>query len=172
MIVPLPSPEILFDHVDDFLQEFTDIEEVASGVASIGDAASYALVWEWGNARQRQIGPKTTLGINPDGKRVFLSIQAPHGYIRVNEPLYWAALEEEIDAMEFTGGSSAAIRREMGQAAKRAAKRVQEIIQEHVPVDHGDLHDSIKVVNPGDELLEQAEEDNAVDVDSEDIEDE
>jgi hypothetical protein len=112
------------------------------------------------------------LGINPDGKRVFLSIQAPHGYIRVNEPLYWAALEEEIDAMEFTGGSSAAIRGEMEQAAKRAAKRVQEIIQEHVPVDHGDLHDSIKVVNPGDELLEQAEEDNAVDVDSEDIEDE
>src|SRR5580765_2079633 len=69
----------------DGYKEAADAGPVRGGVISEGDAAAYALVWEWGNARQTKEGPKTVRGINPDGQPVWLSIQAPYGYIRIHE---------------------------------------------------------------------------------------
>ncbi len=135
---------------------------VEAGVKVEGDAAAYALVWEWGNIRQQRIGPKTTLGTNPDGKRVYLSIQAPTGYIRVNTPSFLAALKEELAKVKFSNVSTGRVSAELEKAAKRTAARMRDIIREHAPVDTGELHDDIKVVNPGDPLLDQAEDDNAL----------
>jgi hypothetical protein len=159
------SPSLLFDKDKlDFLA--LELKEqnnlIEAGVKVEGDAAAYALVWEWGNARQKQIGPKTTLGINPDGKRVYLSIQAPMGYIRVNTPLFAAALKEELAKVRFSSVSTGAISSELEKAAKRTAQRIAQIIREHAPVDTGELHDDIKVVNPGDPLLSESDDDNAL----------
>ncbi len=159
------SPSLRFDTDKlDFL--FLELKEQAglteAGVKVEGEAAAYALVWEWGNARQHQIGPKTTLGVNPDGKRVYLSIQAPTGYIRVNTPLFVAALKEELAKVRFSNVSTGGVSAELEKAAKRTALRMRDIIREHAPVDSGELHDDIQVVNPGDPLLDQAEDDNAL----------
>jgi hypothetical protein len=149
--------------LDKFLLEFEQQHgEVSSGVSVEGPAAAYALVWEWGNARQVRVGPKTTVGTNPDGKKVFLSIQAPRGYIRVNSPLYWAALEQEMQKVKFAGTSTGAIHDELEAAAERIATRVRDIIREHAPVDTGQLHDEIQVVSVGDILLDESDEQGAL----------
>lgn len=147
-----------------FLSEFERLRKdpVEAGVGVEGPAAAYALVWEWGNARQTQIGPRTTVGTNPDGQRVFLSIQAPRGYIRVNEPLYWAALEQEMQKVNFMGSTPEAVREELEVAATRICKRIRDIIREYVPIDTGQLHDEIRVIDVGDELLDEAKDDGAL----------
>ena len=149
--------------MDFLLLELEQQDQVTeAGVKVEGPAAAYALVWEWGNARQTQIGPKTTLGTNPDGKRVFLSIQAPEGYIRVNAPLYAAAIKEEMAKVKFSGTSTGAISDQLRKAAVASVQRIADIIKDHAPVDTGQLHDSIKIVMPGDPLLDQAEEFNSM----------
>jgi len=135
---------------------------IEAGVKVEGEAAAYALVWEWGNARQTQPGPKTTLGVNPDGERVYLSIQAPTGYIRVLTPQFLAALQEEMGRVRFTSASTGAVTDALEKAAIRTARRIAELIREHAPVDSGELHDDIKVVMPGDSLLDQAEADGSL----------
>ena len=145
--------------LDKFLLEFQQQNKtVEAGVGVEGPGAAYALVWEWGNARQTQIGPRTTIGINPDGTRVFLSIQAPRGYIRVNTPLYWAALESELNKVKFSGSTTLAIREELERAAVKAANRIRDIIREHVPVDTGQLHADIRTIGIGDSILDEAED--------------
>lgn len=159
------SPSLLFDEDKlDFLSlELGEQNNlVEAGVKVDGEAAAYALVWEWGNVHQTQIGPKTTLGVNPDGERVYLSIQAPTGYIRVNTPLFMAALKEELSRVKFSNVSTGGVSQELEKAAKRTARRWVDIIRQHVPVDTGQLHDEIQVVNPGDSLLDSAEEHDAL----------
>ena len=57
--MPELAPEFLFDKLDEFLLEFEQHDqEIKAGVAVVGDAAAYALVWEWGNTRQSKPGPK------------------------------------------------------------------------------------------------------------------
>ena len=47
--ISLPYPTTLFDKLDEFLLEFEEQDqEVEAGVMSSGEAAAYALVWEWG----------------------------------------------------------------------------------------------------------------------------
>jgi hypothetical protein len=147
-----------------FLSEFAQADRtpIEAGVGVEGPAAAYALVWEWGNIRQTKIGPKTTIGTNPDGERVFLSIQAPHGYIRVNTPLYWAAFEQEIGRLKFTSTTAEGIHEEFQQVVERTASRVRDIIREHVPVDTGQLYDDIRVISAGDDLLDEDEDSNAL----------
>ena len=41
-------------------------------------------------------------------------------------------------------------------------KRIADIIREHAPVDSGELVSDIKIVAPGDPLLDEAEEFNAM----------
>jgi hypothetical protein len=149
--ISLPYPTVLFDKLDEFLLEFSEQDqEVQAGVASDGEAAAYALVWEWGNMRQKFIGPKTTLGLNPDGQRVWLSIQAPTGWIRVNEAQYWQFFEEEMAKAKFSSPSTGDISDELRGIARRAAKRICELMKDTVPVDSGDLRDSLEVVDPED----------------------
>jgi hypothetical protein len=147
-----------------FLSELEQLEKepVAAGVGVEGPAAAYALVWEWGNARQHQIGPRTTLGINPDGERMYLSLQAPRGYIRVNEPLFWIAAMNEMNKVGYRGTTPQEVRAELEKTAERICNRIRDILQEHVPVDTFQLHDAIRTIRVGDPLLDEQEVDNTL----------
>lgn len=132
---------------------------VRGGVVSEGDGAAYALVWEWGNARQTKQGPKTVRGTNPDGEEVWLSIQAPEGYIRISEPVYIAILQEKLAGINFSDISNgSAIRKEILKASQEAAIEIAEIIKENAPEDTGQLKNSIKPAKPNDEDLELDDE--------------
>src|ERR1035437_3474806 len=147
-----------------FLAEFAqaDKKPIEAGVGVEGPGAAYALVWEWGNIRQHFIGPKTTIGTNPDGEQVFLSIQAPHGYIRVNKPLYWAAFEQELGHLRLNSTAGAGIHEEFQKVVDKTAVRVRDIIKEHVPFDTGQLYSDIRTINAGDDLLDEDEGMNAL----------
>lgn len=147
--VPLalfPNLSDLYKQLHDFVQEMEDVDErIESGIVSVGDAAAYANVWEWGNLRQTKEGPKTTLGINPDGDQVWLTIQAPYGYIRVNMETYQLIMMEEIDKVNFAQTSGRDIDKQLKRATDRISKRILEVLKDTVPVDSGDLQDSLHV---------------------------
>jgi hypothetical protein len=141
------------------MQDASAAGPVRGGVQSEGDAAAYALVWEWGNARQTQKGPKTTLGTNPDGEQVWLSIQAPYGYIRINEAEYIKIIENELGSMDFGGmGTGQEILDAIRESSGFAAQKIAEIIREHAPVDSGMLRESIQPCHPDDPDLETEDE--------------
>jgi len=133
------------------VQEASEEGPIRGGVVSEGDAAAYALVWEWGNARQTQKGPKTVRGENPDGESVWLTIQAPMGYIRINEAEYIRIIEDQLGAMDLgnleTGQD---IRKAMKAASGRAANLIAEVIKQFAPIDSGALRDSIGAADPDD----------------------
>jgi hypothetical protein len=159
MAAPIIYATTMFDKLDEFLLEFAEHnQEVNAGVASVGEAAAYAEVWEWGNARQSEAGPKTVLGTNPDGEQVWLSIQAPSGYIKINENAYWDALKKELSKVKFSGTNPKAITEELAAAGKRAMKICAELIADSAPVDKGTLRDSFKVVEDGDPLLDDSDD--------------
>jgi hypothetical protein len=146
----------LFDKLDEFMLEFKEHDqEISAGVASFGEAAAYAEVWEWGNARQTKEGPKTVLGINPDGDNVWLSIQAPVGYISVNENLYWDILKQELGKVKFSSSNAKGITEELEKASLKAMKRIRDLIADTAPYDKGDLSESFQVVKPNDVLLDK-----------------
>ena len=161
--VPLPdfdgeTVKALTKVLDGF-KEAADEGPVRGGIVSEGDAAAYALVWEWGNARQTKAGPKTVQGVNPDGETVWLSIQAPMGYIRVNEAEYIKILQNQLEAMDLGSlETGEEIRKGMEEASAKAAALIAEVIKEYVPVDSGDLRDSIGPAEPNDPELEVVEE--------------
>lgn len=135
----------------DGYQKAADAGPVRGGIVVTGDAAAYALVWEWGNARQTKEGPKTVKGMNPDGDQVWLSTQAPFGYIRINEPMYFQILEEKLGAADFSDAVSAKeIVDEIKKASAAAAEIIAEVIREHAPVDSGELRESIGPADPDD----------------------
>jgi hypothetical protein len=128
---------------------------VRGGVVSTGDAASYALVWEWGNARQTKQGPKTVKGMNPDGSSVWLSIQAPFGYIRIHEAEYIRILEQQISDADFKQVESGKdIRKVLKQVAATAGAKIADVIRSVAPIDSGDLRESIKAATPDDPDLD------------------
>ena len=158
----LPSilvPVANFQNIDQVLRHLAGVEEVEAGIASVGDAAAYALVWEWGNLRQTREGPRTIQGTNPDGSEVWLSSQAPFGYIRVNEARYWGIVQEVLANVNMDQTNSRAMSQELKRAAREIIKRMVAVTQETVPVDRGDLHDSLRPVNPGDALLSEEGDD-------------
>lgn len=133
---------------------------VRGGVISEGDAAAYALVWEWGNARQTKEGPKTVKGINPDGEEVWLSVQAPFGYIRIHEPDFIRIIEnklEEIDLSDAVTGKQ--VRQEMMKASSAAAEQIADMLREFAPKDKGGLRESIGPADPNDPDLAIEDED-------------
>src|SRR6266850_3972819 len=96
--MPDLTPVALFDKLDEFMLEFEQHDqEIKSGVMVVGDAVGYAEVWEWGNLRQTKPGPRTVIGTNPKGDMVWLSSQAPFGWIRVNEDEIWNAVRKELE---------------------------------------------------------------------------
>lgn len=153
---PTVYATVLIDKLDEFMLEFREHDqEISAGVASFGEAAAYAEVWEYGNIRQTKEGPKTVLGINPDGENVWLSVQAPVGYISVNENLYWSILKEELGKVKFESTNAKGITEELEKAAVKAMKRICKIIADTAPYDKGDLSESFQVVNPNDSLLDK-----------------
>jgi hypothetical protein len=153
----IPTLSFNIKGVDKFLAELEEGFEIQAGVASMGEAAAYSYVWEYGNARQVKEGPRTTKGINPDGEVVWLSIQAPTGYIAVSESQYHEILKDELSKVTFSGNASA-IKKEFNGAVVRAMERIKEIIEDNAPVDEGDLSESFKVLKPGDSLLNSDDE--------------
>jgi hypothetical protein len=133
---------------------------VRGGVVSEGDAAAYALVWEWGNARQTKQGPKTVRGMNPDGEEVWLSIQAPSGYIAIHEPEFLQIIQYQLGAVDFSEAETGKeIRAEMKRASTAAARMIAELIKDFAPVDKGALRDSIEAADPDDPDLAVEDED-------------
>jgi hypothetical protein len=132
-------------------QEAAEAGPVRGGVVSEGDAAAYALVWEWGNARQTKQGPKTVKGMNPDGSEVWLSIQAPSGYIAIHEPEFLQIINYQLGQIDFSEAETGKeIRDEMKKASANAARMIAEIIKDFAPVDKGTLRESIEAADPDD----------------------
>lgn len=159
----MPAPTIyatsMFDKIDEFLLEMAEHDkEIKCGVASVGPASAYAETWEWGNVRQSKPGPKTVLGQNPDGEQVWLSIQAPFGYIKINENAYWDALKQELAKVSFKGPGAKQITEELQAAGKRAMRLCAQLIGDSAPVDKGDLSHSFKVVEDGDPILDNSDD--------------
>lgn len=160
--IPLPAlDELAVKEIKKTLDGFKEASAegpIRGGVASEGDAAAYALVWEWGNARQTKKGPKTTLGMNPDGSQVWLSLQAPFGYIRINEDKYIEILQKELAEMKFGKLQGKEILDALRQASINASEKIAELIRETVPVDSGNLKESIVAMEPDDPDLEEVDQ--------------
>lgn len=160
--VPLalfPKLDDLYKQLHQFIQEMEDVDErIESGIVSVGDASAYANVWEWGNVQQTKKGPKTTLGINPDGEQVWLTIQAPSGYIRVNQATYELIMIQEVDKVDFSQTDGRKIDKQLKLATDRISKRILAVLQDTVPVDSGDLRDSLQVYTMA-EMTDVDEED-------------
>ena len=153
-------PTVLFDQLDEFLLEFEEHDkEISSGVMVVGDAADYALIWEWGNTRQTKQGPRTVLGPNPSGKIVWMSSQAPEGWIRTNEDQFWTAFEQELQKASFDQPDARAMTKELEKRAVAAAERVADILREKAPKDSSLLSESLVVVEPGRAILDTEEDD-------------
>lgn len=158
MPAPTVYSEMFLDRLDSFLEELMLDHDITAGVAATGPAAAYAEVWEWGNIRQSKPGPRTVLGTNPNGKMVWLSVQAPFGYIRIHENDFWQALKEELKKVKFNSTNSEGITDELNAAARKAMKVCAQLIADSAPVDTGDLRDSIKPVTGEDPLFDEEED--------------
>ena len=145
--------------IEKFAKEVDSIGEVRGGIASEGEAAGYALVWEWGNVRQTKKGPKTVMGVNPEGERVWLSIQAPFGYIRINTPQFLDALDQALAAVSFRSLTAAAMREEIERASLKAATKIYLILQQVAPEDSGALKESFTILTADDPDLNSNEDD-------------
>jgi hypothetical protein len=133
---------------------------VRGGVVVEGDAAAYALVWEWGNARQTKQGPKTVKGINPDGSEVWLSIQAPSGYIAIHENEFLQIIDYQLGQIDLSEAETGKeIRDEMKKASLASARMIAEIIRDFAPVDKGLLRESIEATDPNDPDLAVEDDD-------------
>lgn len=155
-ILPIPVPTIEYDR--NFSRAFSALGEgwiVEAGVGVEGEAANYALVWEHGNMRQTKKGPKTVMGVDLEsGAKVWLSIQAPRGYVRINEPRYWEQVRRRLEEADFSGVSSAQeMKTILELTAFKIVQDMAEIMKETVPVDTGALQGEIQPVQANDPLL-------------------
>lgn len=155
--------EIEKEDVDKLIEWLSQLAIIVeSGVQSVGEPANYALVWEFGNVRQTKKGPKTVKGTNPEGKRVWLSSQAPKGWISINEPKIWRVIDQELAKIKFDSINDItadALKEELNKAYLNIATKALAFLQSTVPVDSGDLYDSLKIVEPDDEILNELSED-------------
>src|SRR6266567_2553056 len=110
------------------------------------------------NIRQSEPGPKTVLGTNPDGEQVWLSVQAPFGYIKINESAYWDNVKQELEKVKFKGPTAKEITEELQEAGRKAMKRNARLISDSAPVDTGALSHSFRVVEDGDPILDDSDD--------------
>jgi hypothetical protein len=148
-------PTVLFDKLDEFLLEFEQHDRmVSAGVQVIGEGAAYALVWEYGNVRQTQYGPRTVMGVNPDGTSIWMSTQAPYGYIATNTQEYYDIATAVLTGLRFDQPDAAAMNAELERGARLISRRMAEIVKDAAPKDTGVLARGIQPVDPGDSLLD------------------
>ena len=141
------------DEVIQYLDTFRGLDHVVeAGLVATGPAAAYAEVWEWGNARQEKQGPRTVLGVNPDGDEVWLSTQAPMGYIAIHVDLYMQIVMAELANMAMSGGEGTV--EELKAVAKTAMEQIKTVVSEHAPVDSGQLRDCFQVIGDDDSSLD------------------
>jgi hypothetical protein len=158
-MIPTISGTLSIERLDEFLLEFAEHDkEISVGVAATGDAAAYAEVWEWGSARQTKPGPKTVLGTNPSGEQVWLSIQAPFGFVSIHENDFWDALSQELERAKFSSTNPKDITTEIQKAGVRAMKLCKQLLQDSAPVDTGQLRDSFQVIEDGDPILDDVDD--------------
>jgi len=157
MLEPDLFPSLTIENRDRFLKEFERQDKlIKAGVEIVGDPQDvYGLVWEWGNRRQKKPGPKTVIGTNPNKKMVWMSSQAPFGWIRINEPFMLRIVEDVMATADFVSPDRAAIKRELERLAKKISKGCAEVLKMSAPVDTGALRKAIKPVDPGDAILDQ-----------------
>lgn len=109
----------------------------------VGPATAYALVWELGAIHLSQPGPKTLWSTNAEGQTVILTIQAPHGYVRINKQKYVEIIKEELGKANFGGQEYTTV---LQQVMSKAAERAAELIAETAPIDTGQLKSSIQAI--------------------------
>lgn len=161
--MPPELPDIEIVGTAEFLDSLKGVRPVSVGIAVVGDAADYALVWEWGNTRQKKSGPRTVRGTNPNKKMTWMSSQAPFGYIRINEPFMQRIVDEVISDIDFDQPSANALSRVLTDGAKKISKAIAEVIRNDAPLgsaDFGDPHPgllkrSIVALDPNDRSLNQ-----------------
>ena len=129
-------------------------DKMTAGVKIYGPAAQYGLVWEWGSVRITKPGPKTTWGVNPDGKTVILTITAPQGWIRVNKQQYLDILRDEWRKLHFTTIDPKYWKRHLEDMLWKAAVRCSRVMEATAPYDTGDLRSTITAVNEPDPSLD------------------
>lgn len=149
-----PRGPLILDQLDDFLSELEQLDvAVSAGVVVEGHPAGYALVWEWGSgppgpnrprARQYKEGPKTVLGVNPNGERVFLTLQAPFGYVRIWNKEFDLIIEQELEAVDFLAHPKQ-LKKKLERCAKRIGEKMTALIKKSVPIDEGHLYQAISV---------------------------
>jgi len=150
----------MFDRLDVFLLELEQHDKtIFAGVVVEGPGAAYWANWEWGNTRQTKPGPKTVLGTNPDGTTVWLSAQAPFGFIRINTASFWDAVDYVMKDVDFNQPDAKSITRVLENAAKKISKLMTQIIQDSAPRDTGELASDIHPVDPGDSILDSDDTD-------------
>ena len=130
---------------------------VEAGVAMEGPPAAYGGVWELGNSRQHQQGPKTVWSENALGEPAWMSSQAPHGWIAVNEPKMRAAINRRLADADLDDFDS------VERACVDASIDMYNILQETVPMDSGALSNSLALIAPHDALLDEGEVEYDVD---------
>jgi hypothetical protein len=127
-------------------------EKLEAGVKVVGDATAYSLVWEHGSARMHKPGPKTVLSTNPAGQPAILSLQAPHGYIRINRQQYIEILHEQFSQLKLDGAPRTWTSK-LTKFLNTSADLCADVISETAPVDSGLLSESIKLAKVGDASL-------------------
>jgi hypothetical protein len=154
---PDAFPDIEFEDVDNFLLEMQEHDkEIKAGVMIVGEPEDvYGPVWEWGNRRQKKSGPRTVIGTNPRGQMVWLSSQAPFGWIRINEPFMHRIVDDVLGELSFDQPDAASITREIERGAKKISKAIADVLKDSAPVDTGALRRSIVPVDPNDAILDQ-----------------
>jgi hypothetical protein len=123
---------------------------------------AYALVWEFGRVGIKP-GPKTVLSTNYEGEEVVLTIQAPHGYIRIHQEDYKQIMADEFSKADWANTPMNRWDALLRDVVNNAAARCAELIIEGAPVDSGDLVMSIEPVEVGDSIL-GSEQPGALDI--------
>ena len=129
---------------------------VAAGVKVGPPGSAYAMAWEWGKISIKP-GPKTMWSSNMAGNRVVLTVQAPHGYIRVNRGNFQAIIKGEISKVKLATAKMEQWGKNIAGGADKAAQKCCDLVRETAPVDKGDLRNSIEPCWHDDDLLSKGD---------------
>lgn len=141
--------------IDSLFSQFPDI--IKAGVKLSGPATAYGLTWEWGRVDINP-GPKTEWSTNPDGETTVLTIQAPHGWIRVNREQYFQFLRDEWDNLNLVDKPASAWVQALHDVLWNASSNCARLMEDTAPVDTGQLRSGIIAVNEPDPILEERSE--------------